>query len=88
MNWIDSHNRVDKGVTVGNCITHPLSFANDLVLLATSQQALQNALDRFSAVCIQAGTKISPKMTDVLCLSRCLKQCILHVSGNTLQQII
>jgi len=34
-------------------------FADDLVLLAFSQQALQHALDRFSVACDQAGMKIS-----------------------------
>jgi len=34
-------------------------FADDLVLLAFSHQALQHALDRFSAACDQTGMKIS-----------------------------
>jgi len=53
----------------------------------SSQQGLQHAFDRFSAACDQAGTKISTKKIEVLCLSRCPKQCILHVSENTLQQV-
>jgi len=89
MNWIDSHSPVDEGAewTFGKCRICPLLFASDLVLLATSQQCLQNAIDQFSAVCIQAGTKISPERTDVLCLSGRPKQCTLQVSGNTLQQV-
>jgi len=39
MNWIDSHSRVDKGVTVGSCQINRLLFADDLVLLAYSQQS-------------------------------------------------
>jgi len=39
MIWIDSHSRVDEGVTIGNCRTYPLLFANDLVLLATRRVA-------------------------------------------------
>ena len=42
---------------------------------------------RFSAACIQAGTKISPEKSDALCLSRRPKQFIQQVSGNTLQQV-
>jgi len=46
MIWIDSHSWVDKGVIVGNSRTYPLVFANDLVLLETSNQGL-NTPDRF-----------------------------------------
>ena len=44
------HSRVDEDAIVGNCRNYPLLFANDLVLLAASQQGLQNALDRKSAL--------------------------------------
>jgi len=53
----------------------------------SSQQGLQHAFDRFSAACDQAGTKISTKKIEVLCLSRHPRQCILQVSGKTLQQL-
>jgi len=53
----------------------------------SSKQGLQHAFGRFSAACDQAGTKISTKQFEVLCLSRGLRQCILHMSGNTLQQV-
>jgi len=55
-----------------------LLFAEDLVLLASSEQVLQYAiLDRFAAACDQAGINISAKKT----------QCTLQVSSNTLQQV-
>jgi len=41
MNWIESHSRVNEGVTVGSCRINRLLFADDLVLLASS--------DHFSA---------------------------------------
>jgi len=44
----------------------PLTFADDLVLLTSSQQGLQHALDQFSAACDQARMKISTKNTEVL----------------------
>jgi len=53
----------------------------------SSQQGLQHAFDLFSNACDQAGTKISTKKIEVLCLSRHPRQCILQVSGNILQQI-
>jgi len=91
MNWIDSHSRVDKGVTIGSCKISRFLFANDFVLLAFSEQGiqhtfdeegLQHALDRFPAVCDQAGMKISSKNTGVLCLSRNPNQCTLQASGK------
>jgi len=53
MNWIDSHRRVDEGVTVGNCRENRFLFADELVLLFADE----------------AGTKISTKKLEVLCLS-------------------
>jgi len=53
----------------------------------SSQQGLQHAFDLFSAACDQAGTKISTKKLDVLCLSKRARQCTLQVSGNILQQV-
>jgi len=53
----------------------------------SSQRGLQHAFDRFSAACEQAGTKLITKKFEVLCLSRHPRQCILQVSGNTLQQV-
>ena len=48
---------------------------------------LQHAFDQFSAACNQAGTKISSKRIEALCLLRRPRQCILQVSGNILQQV-
>ena len=39
MNWIDSHSRVDEGLTVGSCRINRLLFAYDLVLVASSQHS-------------------------------------------------
>ena len=39
MNWIDSHSRVHEGVTLGSCRINRWLFADDLVLLASSQQS-------------------------------------------------
>jgi len=53
----------------------------------SSQQGLQLASDRFSAACDQEGTKISSEKIEVLSLLRRPRQCLLQVSGNTLQQV-
>jgi len=87
MNWIDSHSRVDEGVTVGSYRINRLLFADGLVLLASSQQSRQHALDRFSGACDRAGMKINTTNTEVLYLSTNSRQCMLQVSGNTLQQV-
>jgi len=42
----------------------PFAFAEVLVLVASSQQGLQHAIDRFSAACDQAEMKMSPKQTE------------------------
>jgi len=47
-NWIDSHSRVDEVVKVGSCRINCLLFAENLVLLASSQMSFQNAHHRFS----------------------------------------
>jgi len=52
-----------------------------------SQQGLQLAFDRFSDAYDQVGSKISTKKIEVSCLSRRPRQCILQVSGYTLQQV-
>ena len=46
--------------------------ADELLLLTSSEQGVQHALDRFSAVCSQVGMKISSEASEVLlvCLSR------------------
>jgi len=51
------------------------------------QSGLQHAFDWFSTACDQAGTKISTRKIEVLFLSRRPRQCILQISGNTLQQV-
>ena len=86
VNGIDSHSRVDENVTVESFRINRLLFADDLVLLASSEQGPQHVADRFSVMSDQAGMKISTKQTEVLCLSRNPSQCSLQVSSKTLQQ--
>ena len=88
MKLIDSHRRVDEGVTVGNCMMNRLLFADELLLHAWIFTTGSSArFSSFYAACDQAGTKISAKKIEVLCLSRHPRQCMLQVSGNTLQQV-
>jgi len=49
----------DVDVNSGNCRIHHLLITDDLVLLVSSEQDLQHALDRFLAACDRVGRKIS-----------------------------
>ena len=62
-------------------------FADDLVLLASSESDLQRALERFAAECVVAGMRISTSKTESLVVSRSPVQCALHVSGASLKQV-
>jgi len=65
VNGKDSHNLFQEGVTVRSCRINRLLFANDLVLVTSSQHGLQYALDRFAAACDRAGKKTITKNTEV-----------------------
>ena len=56
-------------VKIGDCTVRRLLFADDLVLLDSTQNGLQQALDRFSDGCSVAGMKISTTKTETMCLS-------------------
>ena len=74
------------GVKIGDCTVQRLLFADDLVLLDSSQNGLQQALDRFSNACCVAGMKISTAKTETMCLSIKPAQCSVHVDGVSLKQ--
>src|SRR5699024_1416738 len=59
----------------------------DLAILASSQDDLQRALERFAAECEVAGMKVSTEKTEVMVLSRPATDCTLHVSGVQLRQV-
>ena len=63
------------GVKIGECTVQRLLFADDLMLLDSTQNGLQQALDRFSDACSVAGMEISTTKTETMCLSRQPKQC-------------
>ena len=65
------------GVKIGDCTVQRLLFADDLVLLDSTQNGLRQALDKFSDACSVAGMKISTTKTETISLSRQPKQCSL-----------
>ena len=74
------------GVKISDCTVQRLLFADDIVLLDSSQSDLQQALDRFSDECSAAGMKISTTETETIRLSRQQKQCSLQIDGVPLKQ--
>ena len=89
MNWIDKCSQADECATIGNCKISRLLFADDLVLLSSTESGLLRALTCNSLVdaCNTAGMKISTAKTEVLHLSRNPDQCVLQVNGATLKQV-
>ena len=74
------------GVKIGVCTVQRLLFADDLVLLDSTQNGLQQALDRFSDACSVAGMKISITKAETMCLSKQPKQFSLQIDGVLLKQ--
>ena len=87
MNWIDKCSQADECAMIGNCKISRLLFADDLVLLSSTESGLQRALNSFADACNTAGMKISTAKTEVLHLSRNPDQCVLQVNGATLKQV-
>ena len=87
MNWIDNCSQADECATIGNCKINRLLFADDLVLLSSTESVLQRASNSFADACYTVGIKMSTAKTEVLHLSRNPDQCVLQVNGATLKQI-
>ena len=87
MNWIDKCSQADECATIGNCKISRLLFADDLVLLSSTESDLQRTLNSFADACNTAGMKIFTAKTEVLHFSRNPDQCALQVNGATLKQV-
>ena len=87
MNWIDKCSQADEYVTIDSWKISCLLFADDLVLLSSTESGLQRALNSFADACNTAWMKISTAKTEVLHLSRNPDQCVLQVNGATLKQV-
>ena len=51
INWIGKCNQADNCVTIQNCKTSRVLFADDLVLLSLTESGLQRALNSFAGAC-------------------------------------
>ena len=87
MNWIDKCSQADECATIANCKISRLLFADNLVLLSSTESGLQCALNSFADACNTAGMKISMVKTEILNLSKNPDQCVLQVNGATLKQV-
>ena len=82
MNWINKRSQADECATIGNCKISRLLFADDLVLLSSSESGLHRSLNSFADACNTAGMKISTAKTEVLHLSRNPDQCVFMKMEN------
>ncbi len=79
--------QVPEGVRFGDHMISSLLFADDVVLLAPSDQDLRHALGRFAAECKAAGMRISASKSKAMVLSRKKVACPLQVGGEVLPQV-
>ena len=87
MNWIEKCNQGDECASIANCKISRLLFADDLVLLSSTESGLERAVHSFADAYDTAGMKISPAKTEILHLSKNPDQCVLQVNGATLKQV-
>ena len=66
MNWMNNLSRINECATIGKCKVGWLLFADNSVLLASSEFGLLHALNGFTTVCDMAEMKISTYKPDVL----------------------
>uniref|UniRef100_A0A672FD98 Reverse transcriptase domain-containing protein n=1 Tax=Salarias fasciatus TaxID=181472 RepID=A0A672FD98_SALFA len=76
-----------EGVRFGDHRISSLLFADDVVLLASSNQDLQHALGRFAAECEATGMRISTSKSEAMVLDRNKVACPLQVGRETLAQV-
>ena len=82
MNWIDKCSQADECALIGNCKISGLLFADDLVLLPSTESGLQRVLNSFADAC-----NISTAKTEVLHLSSNPGQYMMQENGATLKQV-
>ena len=87
MHWIDKCSQTDECASIENCKTSRLLFANELVLLSSSESSFQRALNSFADARDTVEMKISSAKTEILHLLRNPHQCVLQVNGATPKQV-
>ena len=87
MNWIDKCSHADECASTENCKISRLLFADDLVLLSSTESGLQRVLNSFADTRDTAEMKKSTAKTEVLHFLRNPDQCVLQVNRATLKQV-
>uniref|UniRef100_A0A8C9VV72 ribonuclease H n=1 Tax=Scleropages formosus TaxID=113540 RepID=A0A8C9VV72_SCLFO len=87
MDRISRRSQGTEGVCFGGRRISSLLFADDVVLLASSNQDLQCALEKFAAECEAAGMRISTSKSETTVLSWKKVDCPLRVRGELLPQV-
>uniref|UniRef100_A0A8C6MJS2 Reverse transcriptase domain-containing protein n=1 Tax=Nothobranchius furzeri TaxID=105023 RepID=A0A8C6MJS2_NOTFU len=76
-----------EGIHFGGLRIRSLLFADDLVLLASSECDLQLSLERFAAECETAGMRISSSKSETMVLIQKRVECLLRVRDEVLPQV-
>ncbi len=84
---ISRRSQVPEGVRFRGHMISSLLFADDVVLLAPSDQDLRHALRRFAAECEAAGMRISTSKSEAMVISRKKVAWPLQVGGVFLPQV-
>uniref|UniRef100_A0A669EEJ8 Reverse transcriptase domain-containing protein n=1 Tax=Oreochromis niloticus TaxID=8128 RepID=A0A669EEJ8_ORENI len=87
MDRISRHSQVAEGFHFGGLRISSLLFADDAVLLASSGDGLQLALERFACECEAAGMRISTSKSEAMVLRRKRVECPLRVGDEFLPQV-
>ncbi len=87
MDRISRRSQGPEGVGFGDHAISSLLFADDVVVLATSDQDLQHALGRFAAECEAVGMRSRASKSEAMVLSRKRVACPLQVGGVLLPQV-
>ena len=87
MDRISRRSQGIEGVQFGDLRIGSLIFADDVVLLASSDRDLQLSLDRFVAECKAAGMRISTSKSESKVLNQKRVECTLRVGDEILPQV-
>uniref|UniRef100_A0A8C6KZX9 Reverse transcriptase domain-containing protein n=1 Tax=Nothobranchius furzeri TaxID=105023 RepID=A0A8C6KZX9_NOTFU len=76
-----------EGIRFGGLRIRSLFFADDVILLASSERDLQLSLERFAAECEAAGMRISSSKSETMVLIWKRIECLLQVGDEVLPQV-
>ncbi|KAK0133573.1 putative uncharacterized transposon-derived protein F52C9.6 [Merluccius polli] len=84
---VDRHSQGVEGVRFGDLRIGSLLFADDVVLLASSDRDLQPSLDWFAAECKAAGMRVSTSKSESMVFNWKRVECTLRVGDEILPQV-